>query len=138
MRTEVIGTMEKLEQMALTGEISEYEKCTIVDMSRKVVEKIAAKYENVRKEVTSVMGGKVLEYEAKTILQSGIQKGKIDSILELLEELGTVSDELRSCIQEEKDMEVLKLYLKKASRAQSVQEFEQWILQERKRMDAVE
>ena len=141
LRTEVIGTMEKLEQMALTGEISEYEKCTIVDMSRKVVEKIAAKYENVRKEVTSVMGGKVLEYEAKTILQNGIKKGKIegkiDSILELLEELGTVSDELRSCIQEEKDMEVLKLYLKKASRAQSVQEFEQWILQERKRMDAV-
>ncbi|MGN0252535.1 MAG: hypothetical protein ACI4EH_14415 [Oliverpabstia sp.] len=83
------------------------------------------------------MGGKVLEYEAKTILQSGIQKGKIDSILELLEELGTVSDEVRSYIQEEKDMEVLKLYLKKASRAQSVQEFEQWILQERKRMDAV-
>ena len=142
MRTEVIGTMEKLEQMALTGEISEYEKCTIVDMSRKVVEKIAAKYENVRKEVTSVMGGKVLEYEAKTILQNGIKKGKIegkiDSILELLEELGTVSDELCSCIQEEKDMEVLKLYLKKASRAQSVQEFEQWILQERKRMDSVE
>ena len=142
LRTEVIGTMEKLEQMALTGEISEYEKCTIVDMSRKVVEKIAAKYENVRKEVTSVMGGKVLEYEAKTILQNGIKKGKIegkiDSILELLEELGTVSDELCSCIQEEKDMEVLKLYLKKASRAQSVQEFEQWILQERKRMDAVE
>ena len=129
LRTEVIGTMEKLEQMASTGEISEYEKCTIVDMSRKVVEKIAAKYENVRKEVTSLMGGKVLEYEAKTILHSGIQKGKIDSILELLEELGTVSDELRSCIQEEKDMEVLKLYLKKASRAQSVQEFEQWILQ---------
>ena len=142
LRTEVIGTMEKLEQMALTGEISEYEKCTIVDMSRKVVEKIAAKYENVRKEVTSVMGGKVLEYEAKTILQNGIKKGKIegkiDSILELLEELGTVSDELCSCIQEEKDMEVLKLYLKKASRAQSVQEFEQWILQEMKRMDAVE
>ena len=35
LRTEVIGTMEKLEQMAITGEISEYEKCTIVDMSRK-------------------------------------------------------------------------------------------------------
>ena len=48
--------MEKLEQMALAGEISEYEKCTIIDMTRKVVEKITAKYENVRKEVTSVMG----------------------------------------------------------------------------------
>ena len=143
LRTEVIGTMEKLEQMALTGEISEYEKCTIVDMSRKVVEKIAAKYENVRKEVTSVMGGKVLEYEAKAILQSGIKQGKIEgkiegriegkiaSIMELLEEHGTVPDGLRTCIQEEKDMEVLKLYLKKASRVQSVEEFEQWVLKER-------
>ena len=132
LRREVVGIMEKLEQMALAGEISEYEKCTIVDMTRKVVEKITAKYENVRKEVTSVMGGKVLEYEAKTILQSGINKGKIDSILELLEEHGNVSEELRACIQEEKDMEVLKLYLKKASRVQSVEEFEQWVLQERK------
>ena len=36
-----------------------------------------------------------------------------------------------TCIQEEKDMEVLKLYLKKASRVQSVEEFEQWVLKER-------
>ena len=131
--------MEKLEQMALAGEISEYEKCTLVDMSRKVVEKITAKYENVRKEVTSIMGGKVLEYEAKAILQSGIKQGKIEgrieekiaSIMELLEEHGTVPDGLRTCIQEEKDMEVLKLYLKKASRVQSIEEFEQWVLKER-------
>ena len=132
LRREVMEIMEKLEQMALAGEISEYEKCTIIDMTRKVVEKITAKYENVRKEVTSVMGGKVLEYEAKTILQSGINKGKIDSILELLEEHGNVSEGLRACIQEEKDMEVLKSYLKKASQVQSVEEFEQWVLQERK------
>ena len=74
-------------------------------MSRKVVKKITAKHENVRKEVTSVMGGKVLEYEAKTILQDGIRKGKaegkVDSILELLEELGEVPDELRLHIQKE-------------------------------------
>ena len=133
LRSEVMEIMEKLEQMALAGEISEYEKCTLVDMSRTIVEKITAKYENVRKEVTSVMGGKVLEYEAKTILQSGINKGKIDSILELLEEHGTVPDGLRTCIQEEKDMEVLKLYLKKASRVQSIEEFEQWVLQKRNR-----
>ena len=137
LRKEVMGIMEKLEQMALAGEISEYEKCTIIDMTRKVVEKITAKYENVRKEVTSVMGGKVLEYEAKTILQKGKIEGKIDSILELLEEHGNVSEGLRACIQEEKDMEVLKLYLKKASRVQSVEEFEQWVLQKRKEKDSV-
>ena len=51
--------------------------------------------------------------------------------MELLEEHGTVSDGLRACIQGEKDMEVLKLYLKKASQVQSIEEFEQWVLQER-------
>lgn len=44
-------------------------------MTRKVIEQIASKYAKVRKEVTSVMGGKILEYEAKTILQRGIQAG---------------------------------------------------------------
>ena len=105
-------------------------------MSRKVVKKITAKHENVRKEVTSVMGGKVLEYEAKTILQDGIRKGKaegkVDSILELLEELGEVPDELRLHIQKEKKLDVLTVYLKKASRVKSVEEFEQWIQQEGK------
>ena len=83
-----------------------------------------------------------MEYEAKAILQSGIKQGKIQgkiegriegkiaSIMELLEEHGTVPDGLRTCIQKEKDMEVLKLYLKKASRVQSIEEFEQWVLQE--------
>lgn len=136
LRREVSEIMNRLEQMALNRKISEYMKCTIVDMSRKVVEKITAKYENVRKDVTSVMGGKVLEYEAKTILQDGIRKGKaegkVDSILELLEDLGEVPDELRLHIQKEKKLDVLTVYLKKASRVQSVEEFEQWIRQEGK------
>ena len=59
-------------------------------MSRKVVEKITAKHENVRKEVTSVMGGKILEYEAKTILQRGIQaglqEGRLQSYIEMVKE----------------------------------------------------
>jgi predicted transposase YdaD len=46
------------------------------------LDNIAAKYANVRKEVTSVMGGKVLDYEAKDILQSGIRQGKIEGLLE--------------------------------------------------------
>ena len=132
LRSEVSEIMDKLEQMALNGEISEYVKCTIVDMSRIVVEKITAKYENVRKDVTSVMGGKVLEYEAKTILQDGIRKGIADSILELLEDLGEVSDGLRLHIKKEKNLDVLTVYLKKASRVQSIEEFEQWIQQEGK------
>ena len=53
------------------GKINEYTKCTIVDMAGKVLEHIAQKYSNVREGVKSVMGGKVLEYEAKTIKLEG-------------------------------------------------------------------
>lgn len=34
-------------------------------MSNKVLESIAAKYENVRKGVHTIMGGQILEYETK-------------------------------------------------------------------------
>ena len=65
----------RLEVLAEKGTISEYIKCTLVDMSNKVLENIARKYDSVRKGVKAVMGGKVLEYEAKTILEKGIEKG---------------------------------------------------------------
>lgn len=59
--------------------ISEYTKCTIMDMSNKVLEHIARKYENVREGVKSVMGGKVLDYEAKRIKNEGIVEGIIET-----------------------------------------------------------
>ena len=77
---------ERLEQMCIDEKISEYVKCTIVDMSKKVIESIAARYENVKKEVSSIMGGKVLEYEAKTILKKGIREGKINTYVELIKD----------------------------------------------------
>lgn len=44
-------------------------------MSNKVLEHIALKYSLVREGVKAVMGGKVLEYEAKTIKREGIEQG---------------------------------------------------------------
>ena len=46
-------------------------------MSQKVLEHIAAKFDNVKKGVKSVMGGQILEYEAKTILNMGRSEGRI-------------------------------------------------------------
>ncbi len=54
-----------------TGKISAYTKNTIQEMSEKVLEHLAAKYKHVKEGVKSVMGGKILEYEAKTILNTG-------------------------------------------------------------------
>lgn len=83
-----------LEELQDKGEISEYTKCTIIDMSNKVLEHIAKKYESIRKGVKSVMGGKVLEYEAKTILNQGKMEGRREGRLEMLFDL--VSNNLLS------------------------------------------
>lgn len=66
----------KLEELAENGTISEYVKRTIIDMSNKVLVHIAAKYNAVRKGVKDIMGGRVLEYEAKTIKREGIAEGR--------------------------------------------------------------
>ncbi len=54
----------------------------------------------------------------------GRAEGRADSILELLKDLGTVSEELIRCIMRERDIDVLRSWLKLAARAGSVQEFE--------------
>lgn len=72
----------KLEELAENGTISEYVKRTIIDMSNKVLVHIAAKYNAVRKGVKDIMGGRVLEYEAKTIKKEGIAEGRAQGRVE--------------------------------------------------------
>lgn len=78
--------IKRLELLCQRGDINEYVKKTICEMSERVVESLAEKYDNVKKGVTVVMGGTVLEYEAKTILRQGMQQGKLLQLLELAKE----------------------------------------------------
>lgn len=56
-------------------------------MSNKVLEHIAVKYDSVKKGVQSVMGGKILEYEAKTIMNRGREEGREEGITVLVSTL---------------------------------------------------
>ncbi len=68
--------MNHLNNLEYHEQLSTYYKKTIVEMAEKVVDNLAAKYENIRKEVRTIMGGKILEYEAKTILMQERQKNE--------------------------------------------------------------
>ena len=61
--------------------------------------------------------------------KDGREKGKVEdraeAVIELLEDLGELSDSLKICIMEQTDLELLKKWLKAAARAQSIEEFEQ-------------
>ena len=56
-------------------------------------------------------------------IQQGMQQEIQDLIREFLEELGEVPEQLREQITEEKNMDTLKAYHKKASRATSIEQF---------------
>lgn len=45
-------------------------------MSNIVIESLAVKYEKIKKGIGGIMGGKVLDYEAKTIFRSGREEGR--------------------------------------------------------------
>ena len=84
LKAEYEEIKNRLEELQDRQEISEYTKCTIIDMSNKVLEHIAAKYETIREGVKSVMGGKVLEYEAKTIRNEGRNEGRMEMLFDLV------------------------------------------------------
>ncbi len=75
LKAEYIDIRNRLDGLLESGQISAYTRKIIMEMSDKVVENLAQKYENVREGVASVMGGKVLEHEAKTILREGWKQG---------------------------------------------------------------
>lgn len=106
----------KLEELLNQGAISEYTKCTIIDMSNKVLEHITVKYDSVKEGVKAVMGGKVLEYEAKTIKREGIEEGIEEGIkgtVSILKNLGVPTQTILVKIQEQYNLspEASKKYL---------------------------
>ena len=73
-------------------------------MSNKVLEHIAKKHAAVRKGVKSVMGGKVLDYEAKTIRNEGVEEGIEEGVrgtFSILKKLGIPAQAIRIQIQEQ-------------------------------------
>ena len=55
--------------------MTELEHRIIVELSKKVGDNIARKYERIRKGVEGIMGGKVIETETKKMYNRGISEG---------------------------------------------------------------
>ena len=67
---------------------------------------------------------RVLREEREKEKAEGKAEGKAEDILELLLDIGSVTDALRDRIFSQKDLDVLRKWHKLAARAQSVEEFE--------------
>lgn len=67
------------------------------------------------------MEGKYMLWEE--MIRDEVLASKVEDIFDLLEELGTLPDELYTKISKETDLDVLKKYLKLAAKADSINEF---------------
>lgn len=65
----------------------------------------------------------MLKIKEKKSRKEGKAEGKAEAVIELLEDLGMVSDELREKILNERDLEILSKWNKAAARADSIEEF---------------
>ncbi len=64
--------------------IGAFDKRTIIEISGDVMKAIAQKYENVQKGVGDMMGGALIETEARRILNKGISETKKETALRML------------------------------------------------------
>lgn len=80
---DVFGNIRiRLYRLTENGEISEYYQKTILTMSEKVIKNIAKKYQKTSERIGDIMGGKILEYEAKTIMNEGRTEGRKEGVAE--------------------------------------------------------
>lgn len=90
----------KLDYLLEKKEIDEYTKCTLIDMTNKVLGHIAKEYASVREGVESVMGGRVLDYEAKTIKNEEREEG-IKKLVTVLKDLNIPPQTILTKVQEQ-------------------------------------
>lgn len=64
----------------------------------------------------------------------GLAEGVSQSILDLLADLGSIPEDIRSRINTEKNLEVLRMWNKTAAKAKSFEEFRESIIEEGKNL----
>ena len=70
---EIVSGLDELERQEVIGA---FDRRTIIEISGDVLREITKKYENVQKGVGEIMGGALIETEARTILNQGKSQGK--------------------------------------------------------------
>lgn len=75
LESEYKDILGRLDDIECQGIIGAFDKRTIIELSNDVLKEIAYKYENIQKGVGDIMGGALIETEARTILNQGKSEG---------------------------------------------------------------
>ncbi len=91
--------LSRLENCVKKGVMNTYTKNAIVAMTKKVMNHLTGKHEKVKEKLGDVMGGKILNYEAKDILNRGIEQAKVELIKKKLDK-GQSMEQIAEALEE--------------------------------------
>ena len=127
LKDEYREIIDRLDKLVQDEKLSDFDRNTLIETAEDVINEIAKKYENLRKGIGDVMGGAILDTNARRILNQGRVEGIADMTISLLDDIGEVPEALSKIIYEQKDIDILRIWIKVAAKAQSIEEFEQKI-----------
>lgn len=84
LKTEYQDILEKLDELEHQGVIGAFDKRTIIELSNDVIKSITQKFENIQKGMGDIMRGALIETQARTILNQGINQNKRETALRML------------------------------------------------------
>lgn len=97
LKAEYQEILERLDDLERQEVIGSFDKRTIIEISSDVLEELTRKYENVQKGVGDVMGGALLETEARTILNRGKNEAQKEMVVNLLKIGKLTVEEIARC-----------------------------------------
>lgn len=84
LKNEYREMIERLDRVVQDGRLSDFDRLTLLETAKDVINEIAKKYQNVVKGMDDVMGGALLETNARKIKNEGIAEKGIKIFLNLL------------------------------------------------------
>ncbi len=88
--------LERLNALEDQGAIGTFEKRTIIELYRDVIKEIAQKYENIQKGVGGIMGGALIETEARMLRDEGKREGRQEGMVYAYYEMNMDTNEIAS------------------------------------------
>ncbi len=102
--------LERLNALEDQGAIGTFEKRTIIELYRDVIKEIAQKYENIQKGVGGIMGGALIETEARMLRDEGRREGRQEGMVYAYYEMNMDTNEIASKVNltETEVLEIIK------------------------------
>lgn len=97
LEAEYIDILERLDELERKEIIGAFDKRTIIELSDDVIKEITKKYENIQKGIGNIMGGALIETDARKLKNEAQKETRRETAISLLNMGKLTIDEIATC-----------------------------------------